>query len=204
MKDLFLLVADSNMAQAIEAALIRHTAMGIRPISFDIKVHPERDGGMRTTGSQLLALQIRQYTHGLMVLDYEGSGTPFSTATDLENDLNNILYKHWQSNAKAIAIEPELDIWVWGSDYALRDVLGWSLTITLREWLRQKNFRFLPNDKPERPKEALEKVLLELKRPRSSALYKEIGSRISLQKCVDSAFIRLRQTLVSWFPAKPH
>lgn len=201
MKDLCLLVADLNMSQALEAALQRYESLNIRSVEFDIKVHPERDGGMRTTGPQLLSLQKRQYTHGLIILDYEGSGTQFDTAVALEEDLDRQLEEHWQSNAKAIVIEPELDIWMWGSDNALRDILGWSIQTSLREWLHTQNFNFQQNGKPERPKEALERILLELKRPRSSAIYRDIAKKISLQRCEDNAFIRLRNTLVSWFSA---
>jgi hypothetical protein len=200
MKDLCLLVADSNMSQALDAALVRHESFGIHPITFDIRVHPGRDGGMRTSGANVLSLLKRQFSHGLLILDFEGCGTNLDTALDLESEINNQLFSNWKDNAKAIVIEPEFDIWMWGSDNALREIIGWPLGSSLRDWLRDNNFQFLPNDKPARPKEALERILIELKQPRSSALYRMIASRISLPRCTDSAFIRLRETLTSWFP----
>jgi hypothetical protein len=200
MKDLCLLVADSNMQQVMEAALLRPESLGIRPITFNLIVHPQRDGGVRTSGSKLLGLQRSQFMHGLMMLDFEGCGTQFDNAIDLETDLDKQLILQWNSNAKAITIEPELDIWMWGSDNALRETLGWPIDDPLREWLRRRGFEFSSNDKPVRPKEAMEKILIEIKMPRSSAIYRKIASKISLRRCSDPAFMRLRDTLVSWFP----
>jgi hypothetical protein len=202
MKDLGILVADLSMEKVLEAALFRHKALGIRPITFDIKVHPQRDGGIRTTGSQLLSLQSRQYMYGLLVLDFEGSGSHQTDALSLENELDVRLNLLWQSNAKAIVIEPELDVWMWGADNVLQQILGWPSGVSLRDWLRTKEISFLPNGKPERPKEAIEKIMFELKKPRSSALYYKIASKISFRRCTDSAFLRLRNTLVKWFPVQ--
>ena len=46
-KDLIILVADKNMEHTIKGLLARPPALGIRPLSFDIRVHPERDAGCR-------------------------------------------------------------------------------------------------------------------------------------------------------------
>ena len=76
-----LLVADKNAHFALKGALARPEAMGIRPIEFEFRVHPGRDGGTRKTGPELLALERRRFRHGLLVLDYEGSGTDLLGAT---------------------------------------------------------------------------------------------------------------------------
>jgi hypothetical protein len=200
MKDLFILVADKNAEFALKGALARHEALGIRPIQFEIRPHVGHDGGVRTTGAEMLALQRSQYHHGLLVLDFEGSGTDKPTAISLEQELDAKLSIHWGKAAKAIVIEPELDIWVWGSDNAVENAIGWPPGKGVRDWLREKGFAFDVNEKPVRPKEALDAALNIPHQPRSSALYQHIASSISLAKCKDTAFVRLRNQLQAWFP----
>ena len=200
MKDLVLLVADKNMHYAIKGALERPVALDIRPVDFEFRVHSGRDGGVRRTGPQMLALEKRRFGHALLVMDYEGSGTEFSDAVGLEKDLDQRLEKDWGDNAKAIVIEPELDTWMWGSDNAVEEVIGRPAESGLRPWLIAQGFEIDANNKPTRPKEALEAVLQRARQPRSSALYQSIASKISLRKCTDTAFQRLRHQLVSWFP----
>ena len=48
MKDLVILVADKTMEFTIRGGLERGQALGIRPIAFDVRQHPNRDGGART------------------------------------------------------------------------------------------------------------------------------------------------------------
>ena len=56
------------------------------------------------------------------------------------------------------------------------------------------------NEKPERPKEALEAVFRICRLPMSAANYQKIANRISLSRCLDPAFLRLRDRLRIWFP----
>ena len=44
-KDLIILVADKNMEFAVRGILTRLEALGIRDITYDLYVHPERDPG---------------------------------------------------------------------------------------------------------------------------------------------------------------
>ena len=200
MKDLFILVADKNAEFALKGTLARPEALGIRPIQFEIRTHPGRDGGTRKTGPELLALQQRQFSHGLLVLDFAGSGTDLENAHLLETQLNCRLNPRWKDAGKAIVIEPELDVWMWGSDNAIEQTLDWPAGKAIRVWLQEQGFTFEANNKPTRPKEALEAALRIPNLPRSSALYEEIAGKISLRKCTDEAFIRLRTQLVAWFP----
>jgi hypothetical protein len=98
-------------------------------------------------------------------------------------------------------IDPEVDSWVWGSDNSISEVLGWREPRPIRTWLVDHGYQLDPNRKPLRPKEALESVMAHLSEPRSSILYEKLISKISLERCVDPAFKRLRETLQSWFPA---
>jgi hypothetical protein len=50
-----------------------------------------------------------------------------------------------------------------------------------------------------RPKEALEKALYAARKPRSSAIYQSLAEMVSLARCSDRAFIKLKETLRKWF-----
>lgn len=199
MKDLVLLVADKNAEYALKGALERTHRLGIRHITFETRAHPGRDGGVRKSGPEVLSQEHRRFSHALVVMDFEGCGAD-SDASTLEAELDGRLRTVWQDRAKAIVIEPEVDVWMWGSDNAIREIVGWPHDDTIRNWLGRTGFEFQANDKPLRPKESLEAVLKEANQPRSSALYQQIASKISLRNCTDAAFQRLRQQLIRWFP----
>lgn len=202
MKDLVILVADKNTQYALRGALNRPDALGIRTVAHEFRTHIGRDGGARTTGVDVLARERRRFSHALLVFDLEGSGAADAqSAADLERELDAQLQLHWGMRAKAIVIAPEVDAWVWGADNALRECLHWPLEGSIRDWLRSRGFAFDVHDKPARPKEAMEELVSVHRLPRSSALYEKITSRISLRRCVDPAFLRLRATLAGWFPA---
>ena len=200
MKDLVLLMADKNAQFALKGAFGRPEALGIRAIEFEFRVHPGRDGGTRKSGPELLALERRRFRHALLMLDFEGCGTVLPSAVALEAQLDGRLSAHWKEAAKSIVIEPELDVWVWGADNAVEAVIEWPAGKGVRDWLREKGFAFEANEKPTRPKEALEAALRIPDLPRSSALYQSIAEKISLRRCGDEAFIRLRKQLIEWFP----
>jgi hypothetical protein len=118
----------------------------------------------------------------------------------LERALDEQLAGAWGDNAKAIVIAPELDAWMWGSDNKLAELLQWPHSESIREWLACRGFDFHPNGKPVRPKESLEAILPVCRLPRSSAIYQRIATNISLNRCEDPAFHRLRDQLQLWFP----
>lgn len=146
-----------------------------------------------------MKLRRRQFSHAVLVFDYEGCGSTQSPQ-ELEDELDEAIQRDWGNAGKAIVIEPELDVWMWGNDAALRNIINWTSPLSIREWLNSKRFDFGDDSKPERPKEALEAVLREVKQPRSSSLYQKIAQTISLKRCSDRAFQRLRHQLIDWFP----
>lgn len=199
--DLVVLAADKNMQSAIKGALARPVALRIRPITFDFRVHPGRDGGVRTSGIDVLRRERHRFGHAILVLDFEGSGARAGqTSIELEADLDSKLAAIWGNDAKAVVIDPELEAWVWGSDNALSSALSWPLGQSIRPWLSDRGFAFNGVGKPERPKEAFEALVAVHKLPRSSAIYEGITSQISLAACKDAAFGRLRDSLRTWFP----
>lgn len=180
MQDLVLLVADKNAQFALSGALHRPQAMGIRSIEFVFLVHPGRDGGTRKTGPEILNLEARRFRHAILVLDLEGSGSEYSDAVALEQQLDKRMTATWQERAKSIVIEPEADVWLWGSDNAMQQVLRWTDSMPIRQWLQEKGFDFTSEGKPKRPKEAFEEVVRKCQLPRSSSLYSEITGKVRL------------------------
>ena len=201
MKDLVLLAADKNMQAALRGALNRPLSLDIRPITFDFRVHPGRDGGVRTTGPEVIAGEVARFRHAIVIFDLEGSGAGIADSVEVESRLDARLKAQWEERAKCIVVDPEVDIWLWGADTALRQLLDWSRPGTIRDWLGAGGFEFNANNKPRRPKEAFEEVVTTCGLARSSALYEKVTSKISLHRCRDSAFLRLRKQLQSWFPA---
>jgi hypothetical protein len=200
-KDLLIVVADKNMEFTLRGALTRHESLGIRPIEFEIKTHPGRDGGVRTNGPDFLTPHSSSFSHGILMFDYEGSGASQQTGAETEHELDGRLRSSWGDRAKAIVVEPEVDIWMWGATNLLVEIFEWNEGVSnLREWLNKKGYAFTPEGKPDRPKEALEAILRQQKQPRSASLYEKIASRIGLSKCQDPSFLRLRTQLQTWFP----
>ena len=117
------------------------------------------------------------------------------------NQLDAALSGSWDNRAKAIVIQPEVDVWMWGAETHLRSTMNWEFDEGIRTWLQAQAFVFEENGKPVRPKEALEAALRHAKVPRSSARYEDVAQRISLANCTDPAFLRLRTALTTWFGA---
>jgi len=200
MRDLVLLVPDKNTEATIRGALGRHHALGIRQVNFQILVEQGRDGGVRRRGAQVLNVLRGQFAHAAMVMDYEGCGADVGPDA-LETQLDDALFGSWGDRAKAIVIQPEVDVWMWGAETHLRLTMNWEFDEGIRAWLQAQAFVFEENGKPRRPKEALEAAFRRAKVPRSSARYEAVAQRISLAKCTNPAFLRLRTALTTWFGA---
>jgi hypothetical protein len=120
-------------------------------------------------------------------------------AQDLEAELDSQLAAAWGDAAKAIVVEPEIDAWMWGNEAHLRELLEWKFPEGIRDWLVTQGFVFTDNGKPQRPKEAFEAASRRANKPRSSRQYRLNAERVSLQRCDDPAFQRLRATCLQWF-----
>jgi len=199
MIDLIVMVADKNAEYAVRGAIDRFHSLQTRAFSTEFRVHPGHDGGARNSGPELLSSERRRFSAALLILDYEGCGDT-RPPTQIESDLDRQLAQAWGDRAKSIVVQPEIDAWVWGVDNALVELLRWPKESLPRDWLRQQGFTFDHEGKPLRPKEALESLVESARQARSSALYSKITSKISLDRCTDSAFYRVKQTLQRWFP----
>ncbi len=199
-RDLVVLIADKNIEGALRGLLSRPQSLGLREISCDLFVHPERDPGCLLKGHLLLKPFAHRYAHALVVFDREGCGREEEERTDLERQVEDRLSSSgWDDRAAAFVIDPELEIWIWTESPHVESALGWSEAMTLRGWLMQKGWLQEGESKPMQPKTAVEEALRRARKPRSSSMYHELARRVSTERCVDTAFLKLKETLSRWF-----
>ena len=202
-RDLIVLSADKNIEYALKGLFARPQSLGIRAIEADIRVHPERDPSCALRGVSFLSNFSSTYRHGLLIFDYEGSGEENLRAPqELQQALNDeLLGSDWGDRARAIVLYPELEAWVWSDSPHVDTAAGWNgHQPSLRKWLIDRGLLQNAEVKPERPKEAFEAALREVRKPRSSSLYEQIAKNVSLNRCTDAAFLEFRSILRNWFP----
>jgi len=89
---------------------------------------------------------------------------------------------------------------VWSASPAVAEILRttWDDIHALG---RQRGYWIEGEVKPMRPKELLDAILRQQRRPRSAAIFQELARRVGLAQCQDPAFTLLRDTLALWFAA---
>ena len=201
-QELVVLVADKDIEYGLRGLLARPRALGMRSISSEILVHPKHDPGCVGDAHNVLRTYARDYAHALVVFDREGSGREAVDPRALEREMQSRLATSgWGDRAEVIAIDPELEVWVFAASPHVEGCFGWPKRLgTLRRWLARQGFWPEGQAKPGRPKEAVERILREIRRPRSPALYHCLGQRVGVKRCSDGAFLKLIQVLGSWFP----
>ena len=207
LKELIVLVPDSQLAAAMEGILSRAKALAIREFKPRIVVHPSRDPGCLNDSHEFLRPFIRLYGHALVIFDHHGCGREKKTREDLEIEVEaRLRTSGWAERARAIVIDPELEAWVWSDSPHVPKILGWEsgsgASEDLRQFLSRRRFLVKGQAKPTRPKEAMEEILRVKKKPRSSAIYRQLAQIVSLDRCQDSSFLKLRGTLSAWFALK--
>jgi hypothetical protein len=210
MRDCIFLVADKNMQFAFEGFLTRpefHKSLGCGVFEFNaaadlIVASGDNDSGLYIRAHELLRSYQKTHCHAVIVLDVQWKGTPGSQVI-VDHISNQILLTGWQDRTfQVIAIDPELETWIWQQNDHVARNLGFSSSIDLMKDDSIKASWPGGQYKPSCPKETLETVLKKHNIPRSSAIYKQITSQISIRGCKDSAFQLLLETLRCWFPAE--
>ena len=209
-RDCVFLLADKNMKGAFEGFFSRenfHLSLNCGPFDFDVVkdiavASGDNDPGLYTQGHELL--RPFQVTHhrALVVLDAEWDGSP--GAERIKADLSGkIKSTGWGSETfRVIVIDPELENWIWQKNDHVAKGLGCP---SCQEMMGDATVQAgwpEAEAKPPRPKELLEDILRRRRIPRSSAIYKNITSRVSVKGCTDSAFEELLAALREWFPAE--
>lgn len=199
-KDLVVLVADADMEQAVRGLLARPQSLGIRSgITFDVFKHPRRDPGVFHEAHEFLRPLQGQYEYALVMLDREGSGQENRSAQDIENEIQQRLNAAgWSERSAVVVLDPELEAWVFSNSLHVVKVIADEDQDLFREILQQCERNAL--GKPQCPKEVMEEILRRKGIPRSSALFRELATRVGLSQCADPAFNRLKSALQRWFP----
>lgn len=200
-RDLIVLVADKNIHYGLRGLFARPRALGIRQIDAEILVHPRRDPACAREAHAFLRPFARLFDHALVVYDHEGSGFEHRPSAEVAAQVRTNLAGDWRDRGDVVVLDPELEIWVFSDSPHVANCLGWRRQRRLRHWLQERGMWPDGTRKPPAPRAALERVLQELRRPRSSSLYECLGRRVGTRDCVDPAFVRLRTVLSGWFPA---
>lgn len=207
-RDCVFLVADSNMKACIEGFLGRpqfHRNLGTGPFTFesrqDLIVGDGRnDPGVYIHAHELLRPYLKSHRYAVIILDCEWDGSPGSECI-LRDIQNRMQSNGWTEERFAIiAIDPELEAWIWQDSPHIDAALGFKGPGKLRERLLQDGTWPAGARKPPRPKEAIDAVLRSARTPRSSSLYRKITEKVSVRSCSDPSFAVLIEALRSWFP----
>jgi hypothetical protein len=205
-----ILVADSNMAATFRGFFKRDRwdlSLGCAPFEINTDVGADllvdeggNDPGVYTKGHELLRPYQTSHHRALVVLDCEWDGS-LGKAAIVEHITARLVASGWAEDAvKVIAIEPELENWLWQDKPQVADVLRYKGDKSLRQHLSDSGWWPAEATKPPRPKEAAEWVLRQTRQPRSSAIYQKLAEKISIKGCTDTAFVELHSALQQWFP----
>ena len=202
-KDLVVLVADLDMEYAIRGLLGRSHALRIREgLTFNIFRHPERDPGVLRQAHEFLRPLRANYRYALVMFDRQGCGRERRSSSDLENEVEQLLrVSGWEDCycCATMVLDPEPEIWVFTNSPHVVTLIADGDEELYRRTLEACSC--FPNGKPRAPKEVMESLLRIKRIPRSPALYAELARQVSLTRCQDRAFQRLRSVLQQWFPA---
>ncbi|MDN3234328.1 hypothetical protein [Pseudomonas sp. WAC2] len=207
-----ILVADSNMAATFRGYFKRdgwHLSLGCAPFEMNTDVGADllvdeggNDPGVYTKGHELLRPYQSSHHRALVVLDCKWEGAPDKAAI-VEHITARLVASGWAEDAvKVIAIEPELENWLWQDKPQVADALRYKGDKPLRQYLADNGWWPADVAKPPRPKEAAEWVLRQTRRPRSSAIYQELAEYISIKGCTDAAFAEMHAAFLAWFPVE--
>jgi hypothetical protein len=199
--DLQVLTADKDTEHALRALFRRPEAFGVRPFTYEMTVHPYKDSGC-VRAAEFLRPFVKKFAYVLVVFDREGSGKEHEASREeIEREIELGLDANgWQDRAAVIVLDPEIESWVWSPSPHVDEALGWARrSPSLREWLTQRGYLREGETKPARPKEAMRAALQAVRRPPSAALFEQIASKVSVARCEDPSFTKLRKVLQHWF-----
>lgn len=202
-RDVVFLVADAAMEQMLRGFLGRqqaHRSLGCGPFEFsparnvDLLVAPTKDPGVYSTARELLRPYERSHQRAVAMLDVAWEGSPGADA--IRRHVGDELSDAWDQFA-VIAIEPELEAWVWQDNPHVARAL--KCCPDFRTVLQRADLWPDGSPKPPDPKAALEFLRRRHRADPSNAAFCRLAEQISVKGCVDPAFVQLRDTLRAWF-----
>lgn len=205
MQDLIVLCADLDMKLGVEALLKRSGHLGFGEIDVAVERHPNRDNGVLQDAHNFLRPQCNRFRYAVAMCDFDGCRKEKKHPREhIEGLIEQRLQQNgWQERAIAIVIEPELEAWVWVDLSALAEEAGWrDDEASLRNWMMEQGLTNAHQAKPDRPKDALERVLRKTTKGRSAALFSALGEKADATSCKDPSFRKLVSQLQLWFPSR--
>lgn len=203
-KDLIVLAADLDIENAISGLLSRPSRLKVRRPSFDIRRHPGRDPGCRKHAAELLRPLLGKYRHALVVFDREGCSSSRPRGEIQDEVEKQLAQNGWESRSKAIAVDPEIEAWVWSDSPRMLQILGWNETYPkLRKFLNDKGLWPRQELKPPDPKRAMRETMRAARVKQSSPVFFRLAEKANVRGCQDPAFKEFLRTLREWFPQRP-
>lgn len=197
MKDLVVLVADTDLQQVVSELLTRRTAaLGIRPPTFDAVRASNRDHECWQRGGKILSGYLTTHRHALVVFDaaFEGASGAERLRTDVQAQL-----QAWEDRAAVVVVEPELEVWAFSARLThLEQALGWDPG-TLRAALRAEGW-WGDEAKPDDPKGALQWAARQRRTTLNPRWFERLAAQVSTQGCTDEAFRAFTDAVTRWFP----
>jgi hypothetical protein len=191
----------------------------------DVLVHPGHDPGVWKDCQQILLTERKAYDKALIILDAAWSGAP--RPERLVADIEKLAHRQgkWERDRfEVILIQPELEAWIWQRNIHVAEAFDfpgpegelWELLAlqSLALDKRTKKHYFVPADelagrapawapaetKPQNPKGVVEALSDYCRSGPASGIFNEISSKVSVARCQDGAFAKLRAALGRWFP----
>lgn len=190
------------MQGVLRQVLNRPESLGIRSIESVVASENRHDPACAKKGVELLGEYVRDFNHAILMFDHEGSGRERESPEEIEASLDAEFRRStWGARARAIVVTPELEVWLWGGSPHVDEVIGWSGRLpSLRDWLAEEGWWPQDAPKPGRPKEAFRAALRKTRSKAHPRIMQAIARRVSYRRCSDRAFLRLGDTLRTWFP----
>ena len=207
MKDLLVFLADADAQAFMQGILEKPRALGIRPISFDIERHPQKDPGMVANGPELTRLYKGDYERVLLMFDFHGSGrdqreTFIELSAQMQARLDSFT---WTGKSSVTILVPELECWCWYCEKAMRkhyDITEETMALWTSQQARKLDMS-IDDLKRLQPKELFEYVVkVRLRRTISPRDFHEIGRLASIPALLASdSFQTVVSALRGWFPS---
>ena len=210
MRDCVFFVADKTMRETFLGFLSREdraSQLGCGQFSFNpaedlFFATGQNDPGLFTRAAELVQVFRRTHHKVVIVLDCDWDGSPGQAAIISQIE-EHLMTSGWaRERILVIAIEPELEQWIWQDSPILDDELRHAGPDSLRAALDARGLWPAHLPKPPSPKEIFNQIRHENRVKKSSSVFKRIAATVPVGACQDSEFHKLAAQLRSWFPAE--
>jgi hypothetical protein len=209
-RDCVFFVADKTMYDTFLGFLSRADRveqLGCAAFAFDpaedlFFAAGQNDSGLNRRAGDLLRPFQRSHRKAVVALDCDWDGTPGQKVI-IQNITQQLHRNGWgDDEVIVIAIDPELEQWIWQDSPVLADALRMSVPQGIKAALSERGLWPLKAAKPPQPKELFIQLRRENNVKLSSSIFKKIASKVPVAACQDSEFRRLVDQLRVWFPAE--